>query len=94
VPGFTSNRSYTVPLTQNSPSATRASDIQYTYGLELDFAGFVSVKASATYGNVTSVTWNYVYLASLCGNDRLLWGNGYAVPDAPIVQANCFTRPS
>ena len=93
VPTFTTNRSDTVPLTTNSPSATRASDIQYTYGFMLDFGGFVSVKASATYGNITSVTWNYVSPASLCGQDRLLWGNGNSVPNAPIVQSNCFNRP-
>jgi hypothetical protein len=92
VPPFTKNRNYTTPLTAQSPSVTRSSDRIETYGYSFSFAGFVSASAQSTYGSITSVTWDYV--SSGCTSDRLLWGNGYAPSQAPIEQANCFTRPS
>ena len=95
VPAYTTNRNYTVPLDAvHSPSLTRESVISHSYGFQADFAGFVSINDTATYGHITSVTWSYVAPQSLCGQDRLLWGNGNIVSQIPIVQANCFTRPS
>jgi hypothetical protein len=94
VPPYTTNYNYTVPLTINSPSATRQSSITYAYGFFADFAGFVTIHSKATYGNITSVTWNRLSTGCSSPNERLLWGNGYSVPSAPIVQANCFQRPS
>jgi len=56
--------------------------------------GFVSLSAKATYGDITSVTWHAASSGCSSPNSRLLWGDGYTVPNAPIVQANCFVRPS
>jgi hypothetical protein len=75
-------------------SATRGQSIIHSYGESVDFAGFVSLSAKATYGDITSVTWHAASSGCSSPNSRLLWGNGYTVPNAPIVQANCFVRPS
>jgi len=56
--------------------------------------GHVAALVGPNGAGKTTLIWSYVYPASLCGQDRLVWGNGYIVPDAPIVQANCFYRPS
>jgi hypothetical protein len=67
---------------------------RHSYGESVDFAGFVSLSAKATYGDITSVTWHAASSGCSSPNSRLPWGNGYTVPNAPIVQANCFVRPS
>lgn len=95
VPAYTTHSSDTVLLSPNGQkSATEGSDIAYSYGESLDFAGFLQVSAKATYGNITSVTWTATSSGCSSPNSRLLWGNGKSVPNAPIVQANCFARPS
>ena len=95
VTAFTTHHDDTVLLSPSGQtSATRGSSIIFNYGESLDFAGFVSLSAKATYGDITSVMWNATSSGCSSPNSRLLWGNGYTVPNAPIVQANCFVRPT
>jgi hypothetical protein len=95
VPPMTTKRDNTVVLDTHTSPIERDTSITKTYGFSLDFAGFVSVDSKATYGNITSVTWTYLSAGcSSSGYQRLLWGNGYTVTDAPIVQASCAIRPS
>jgi hypothetical protein len=75
-------------------SATRGQSIIHSYCESVDFAGFVSLSAKATYGDITSVTWHAASSGCSSPTSRLLWRDGYTVPNAPIVQANCFVRPS
>jgi len=95
VPAYTTHSDDTVLLSPTGQkSATRGSSIIYSYGESVDFAGFVSLSAKATYGNITSVTWHAASSGCSSPQSRLLWGNGYTVPNAPIVQSNCFIRPT
>jgi hypothetical protein len=95
VPPYTTVYDDTVLLSPSGQkSATRGTSIIHHYGESLDFAGFVQLSAKATYGNITSVTWHAASSGCSSPQSRLLWGNGYTVPNAPIVQANCFVRPS
>jgi hypothetical protein len=56
-----------------SQTAHRDVNIVHSYGFNADFAGFVQVNDLATYGNITYEDWSYVFPASLCGQNRLLW---------------------
>jgi hypothetical protein len=95
VPPYTTNVNYTVLIDPvHQKSAERHQNIINSQGFELDFAGFVGVKAKATYGSITWVKWTALSSGCSSPQSRLLWGNGYTVPQAPIVQANCFIRPS
>lgn len=94
VPAYTTNYNYTTVLTPSSPQVERDTSRLASYGFNLDFAGFVSVNAQATYGNITSMVWNYKSTGCSAPNSRILWGNGYPPSQAPIEQANCFVRPA
>src|SRR6266487_3185039 len=76
VPPYTTNYNYTVLLDPaHTASATRQSNINNAYGFELNFAGLLSVKAKATYGNITYVKWTALSTGCSAPNSRLLWGN-------------------
>jgi hypothetical protein len=86
-PAFDTNPNHEINLNQQK-TYTRQSGQYRSYSFSLSMAGFVGLTDVATYGSVTSMTWNKGTGCS-SGTDYL-WGNGTDPGAADIVQASCI----